>query len=439
MRRSPIALLMLVCALLLAACGGTPAAQQPTSPPAATAAPAAPTAAPTVAPTTAPTIAPTAAPTAAPTEAPTEAAATASELTIFAAASLTDAFEEIATAFEAANPGTEITYNFAGSQQLAAQLNEGAPADVFASANGRQMEVAIEGTRVVSGTQKAFVRNRLVVITPKDNPAGITTLQDLAKPGLKLILADAAVPVGQYSLDFLGKASATAEYSESYSPTVLANVVSFEDNVRSVLTKVALGEGDAGIVYTTDAALDADNIGQIAIPDALNTIASYPIALVADSANATLAQAFIDYVLGPEGQQTLVKYGFISTIGTASGAAPGAVPVAISGLIDTPRSFSAEDLATFEQVEITVNDRDGAITVTGVLLNAILDAVGVQNSATTVVFTGGDGYTAELPLADLQADADAILAVDDNGAIRNVLPSQRPRFWVKGLVTIEIK
>ena len=307
----------LVLALLLAACGSAPTAQHPTSPPRPTPAPAAPTDAPTTAsaaaPTEASTTAPTTVPTAAPTAVPTAATSTASELTIFAAASLTDAFEEIATAFEAANPGTEITYNFAGSQQLAAQLNEGAPADVFASANGRQMEVAIKGTRVVSGTQKAFVRNRLVVITPKDNPAGITTLQDLTKPGLKLILADAAVPVGQYSLDFLAKASALAEYTENYSPTVLANVVSFEDNVRSVLTKVALGEGDAGIVYTTDAALDAENIQQIMIPDALNTIASYPIAPIADSANPAMAQAFIDYIIAPEGQQILVKYGFIPT------------------------------------------------------------------------------------------------------------------------------
>jgi molybdate transport system substrate-binding protein len=123
---------------------------------------------------------------------------------------------------------------------------------------------------------------------------------------------------------------------------VLANVVSYEDNVRSVLTKVALGEGDAGIVYTTDAALDADNIQQIMIPDELNTIASYPIAPIADSANPALAQAFVDYVLAPEGQQILVKYGFISTAGAASGAAPGVEPVAVFGLTANPRSLSIE-------------------------------------------------------------------------------------------------
>lgn len=280
MGRSSLALLTLL-VVLLSACGGQPA--------------------------TVPAV----------TEAPNAGPGTGT-LTVFAAASLTDAFGEIATAFSAANPGAEITFNFAGSQQLVAQLGQGAPADVFASANASQMNVAIEASRVVSGTQKTFVRNRLVVITPKDNPAGLTTLADLAKPGIKLILADKAVPVGQYALDFLRKASVLPEYTESYSPTVLANVVSYEDNVRSVLTKVGLGEGDAGIVYTTDAALDADSLQLIEIPDTLNTIASYPIAPVSDSANPELARAFIDFVTGPEGQQILVKYGFISTTGGAS-------------------------------------------------------------------------------------------------------------------------
>jgi molybdate transport system substrate-binding protein len=294
--RSLIATLALPLALLLAACGAPAAGQTTGAPPA-----------------------PTAAPTEAPTAAPTEAPAATGTLNVFAAASLTDAFEELATGFEAANPGAEVVYNFAGSQQLAAQINEGAPADIFASANAAQMRAAIEGTRVVSGTQEIFVRNRLVVITPSDNPAAITALQDLARPNLRLVLADKAVPVGQYSLDFLTKASALPEYTASYSPTVLANVVSYEENVRSVLTKVALGEADAGIVYTTDAALDADNVTQIAIPDELNTIASYPIAPIADSPNPALAQAFIAYVLSPEGQAVLERYGFLSATGAGAG------------------------------------------------------------------------------------------------------------------------
>lgn len=288
MPRSPVAPLVLALALLLAACGGAPAASPPPSPPA-------------------------------PADAPPMAAGT---LSVFAAASLTDTFEEIATAFEAANPGADVVYNFAGSQQLAAQINEGAPADLFASANSAQMQAAIDGGRVDAGSEQTFVRNRLVVIAPADNPAGVETLQDLAKPGLRLILADAAVPVGQYSLDFLAKASAMPEYTERFSPTVLANVVSYEDNVRSVLTKVALGEGDAGIVYTTDAALDADSVAQIAIPDELNTIAGYPVAPLNDSPNAALAEAFIAYLLSPEAQTVLSRYGFISPAASGAGAAP---------------------------------------------------------------------------------------------------------------------
>lgn len=284
MKHSPIAILTLLLTLLLAACGA-PAAQSPPSPPA---------------PTTAPTNAPTA---------PTAVAGTT--LTVFAAASLTDAFKAIKPAFEAAHPGVTVVYNFAGAQQLAAQINEGAPADVFASANKKQIDVVISSSKIISGTAQTFVRNRLVVITPKANPAGITSLKDLAKPGLKLIFEAKAVPAGQYSLDFLTKASTLPEYTSAYSSTVLSNVVSYEDNVRSVLSKIVLGEGDAGIVYTTDAATVVDKINTIAIPDELNVIAVYPIAPLADSKIPDMAKAFIAYVLSPEGQQVLATYGFI--------------------------------------------------------------------------------------------------------------------------------
>jgi molybdate transport system substrate-binding protein len=234
------------------------------------------------------------------------------EVIVFAAASLTDAFGEIATNFQAAHPDTQIVYNFAGSQQLVQQLAQGAPADLFASANERQMEVAIESGRIISGTQQTFVHNRLVVIYPSDNPAGLVTLHDLVKPGLKLVLAAPEVPVGGYSLDFLSKASATIEYGSSYSETVLANVVSYEQNVRSVLSKVILGEADAGIVYTSDVTDDgADEVGRIEIPDELNTVANYPIALVSDSSNPVAAEAFIEYLLSSEGQAVLAAYGFV--------------------------------------------------------------------------------------------------------------------------------
>lgn len=244
-------------------------------------------------------------------------------LTVFAAASLTEAFDEIGQNFTAEHPEVTFTFNFAGSQQLAQQLGQGAPADVFASANKKQMEVTIEAGRVVSGTQKTFVRNRLVVIYPKDNPAGLAQLQDLAKPGLKLILAAKEVPVGQYALDFLTKAITDTAFSPTYMDEVLKNVVSYEDNVKAVLTKVSLGEGDAGIVYTSDiSGQSADRVGRLDIPDNLNTVATYPIAVVNDSAAPKQAQAFVDYVLGPAGQEVLTRYGFIPV--SPAAAAPTA-------------------------------------------------------------------------------------------------------------------
>jgi len=252
------------------------------------------------------------APAAAPANAPAPTSApTTADLHVFAAASLTDAFAEIGKNFEAVNPGAKVSFNFAGSQQLAQQIGQGAPADVFASANKKQIDLMIKSGQVISGTERIFVRNHLVVIFPKDNPAGLKDLKDLAKPGLKLVLAAKEVPVGGYALDFLAKAAKLPEYTAAYSPTVLSNVVSYEENVKSVLSKVALGEADAGIVYTSDIALDSGKVGRIDIPDNLNTIATYPIAPIKDSPQADLAQRFVDYVLSAPAQQILVKYGFI--------------------------------------------------------------------------------------------------------------------------------
>lgn len=232
-------------------------------------------------------------------------------LNILAAASLTEAFQEIAPAFEAAHEGVTLQFNFAGSQQLAQQLANGAPADVFASANKKQMDVAIEAGRVAADEPTPFVQNRLVVVLPADNPAGISSLADLIQPGLKIVLAAKEVPVGQYALDFLAKAGAEPALGSGYSVLVLANVVSYEENVKAVLTKVSLGEADAGIVYTSDAASATARILQIEIPDRLNVIAQYPIAVVQDSTNSDLARAFVEWVQSSESQMVLEKYGFL--------------------------------------------------------------------------------------------------------------------------------
>jgi molybdate transport system substrate-binding protein len=229
-----------------------------------------------------------------------------------AAASLTGAFNELGAQFEAANPGVTVQINFSGSQQLAQQISQGAPADVFASANQKQMDAAVEAGRVGKDTSRVFVTNKLVLIYPKSNPASLQGLGDLSKPGLKLVFAAKEVPAGQYSLDFLDKTAGEGNFGADYKEKVLANVVSYESNVKAVLTKVAIGEADAGIVYSSDVTgADAEKVGQLAIPDALNIIAAYPIATIQDSPNKELAQKFVDLVLSDEGQSVLSKYGFV--------------------------------------------------------------------------------------------------------------------------------
>jgi molybdate transport system substrate-binding protein len=234
-------------------------------------------------------------------------------LYVFAAASLADAFAEIERGFEARQPGVDVVLNLAGSQQLAQQLRLGAPADVFASANPQQLAAVVEAGRIEAGAQEVMARNRLVVVFPRDNPAGIGRLEDLARPGLRLVLADEAVPVGRYTRLFLDRASRDSAFGPGYGAGVRARVVSYEQSVRAVLAKVLLGEADAGVVYLTDLAGPAEQeAGSLEIPDALNLEASYPIAPVVDSGHPVLARRFISYVLSSEGQAILSRYGFVS-------------------------------------------------------------------------------------------------------------------------------
>jgi molybdate transport system substrate-binding protein len=240
--------------------------------------------------------------------APTPAAAGVT-ITVDAAASLTDAFKVLGQQFELWNPGTKVVFNFAGSQILSQQINQGAPVDVFASANLAQMDAVVKGGRVSKST--IFVLNRLIVIYPAGSTQ-VKTLPDLAQPGLQIVLAARAVPVGQYSLDFLTRAGKDPAYGASFPVAVLSNVVSYEDNVKQVFTKVALGEADAGIVYTTDVlGKDAAKVGKITIPDSLNTIAKYPIAILNDSPSSFWARMFVKHVLSRDGQRTLAAFGFI--------------------------------------------------------------------------------------------------------------------------------
>lgn len=268
-------------------------------------------------------------------------AQTKKNLTIFAASSLTDAFKEIKTAFESENKDVEIVYSFSSSSTLATQLKEGAPVDLFASANNAQMKVASDAKRI-AGMPRIFAKNRLVIIVPADNPAKIAGLKDLAKTGLKLVIAAPKVPVRDYTDAMLEKLVKLPDYGADYKTAFLKNVVSEEDNVRQVSAKVALGEADAGIVYRSDMTPDITNKVQFFdIPDAVNTLASYPIAVTDNTPNPALAKQFIDYVLSPVGQKILVKWNFISgkcspvatmnaTVSATMPATQPATPVATS-------------------------------------------------------------------------------------------------------------
>jgi len=225
----------------------------------------------------------------------TARAASKAQITVYAAASLVDAFPKI-------DPSQK--YSFAGSNALAAQITLGAPADVFASAN-MTLPNQLYAKNLCS-KPVVFTRNTLVVIVPKSNPAGIRNIYNLTKPGIKLDIAGAAVPVGGYTLQILKNMNLSAP--------VLANVVSRETDVREVLAKVALGEADAGFVYSTDAKSASDKVTVIKVPAWAQPKVQYGICVVSRSPNKADAQAFIDKVMSKSGQATLLSYGFLPRV-----------------------------------------------------------------------------------------------------------------------------
>ena len=229
-----------------------------------------------------------------------------STITVFAAASLTDAFDAIKTGFEEENPDTIVTFNYAGSNTLAQQIQQGAPADVFASADTENMDEVKD----LVDTPKPFTTNTLVVIVPAANPGKITNLHDLAKEGVTIAVGDPSVPVGNYTLEVLDKMAASPDYGPKYKAGVKKNFVTQETSVRNILQKVQLGEVDAGYVYVSDAFSAGDEVKSIEIPADFNIKAEYPIATVKNSTNPDAAQSFMEYVLSPAGQKTLKDNGF---------------------------------------------------------------------------------------------------------------------------------
>ena len=249
------------------------------------------------------------------------------EVVVFAAASLTEVFTGIGAAFTQSQPQATVTFNFAGSQQLANQLAEGAPASVFASADQRQMDAVVASGRVDPASVALFACNRLVVVAAGER---VTALTDLVKPGVKLVIGADAVPVGAYTQAFLAAAGADPAYGEPFRAGVLANVVSYEQSVRAVLSKVRLGEADAGIVYATDAqaasgttaastaASTAADVAVFEIPAHLNQLAHYQIAPLGDGSAPKMARRFIDFLLSPEGEKLLTAAGFSTDCAAAT-------------------------------------------------------------------------------------------------------------------------
>jgi molybdate transport system substrate-binding protein len=230
-------------------------------------------------------------------------------LTVFAAASLTDAFQEIGREFEKINPGVKVIFSFSGSQVLRTQIEQGAVADVYASADHKNMDTIAAENLIDMNSYQDFATNRMVVILPPGNPAALESLHDLTRPHLKLVMADPSVPAGNYARQILSRMSEDPVFGEDFTSAVLVNVVSNETDVRQVVTKVELGEADAGIVYTSDA-VAAHDLNTIAIPDNFNVSARYPIAILNNSSNPDLAAKFIAYVNSPAGQAIMEKWGF---------------------------------------------------------------------------------------------------------------------------------
>ena len=229
----------------------------------------------------------------------TEPTAAKHSLTVLAGASLTESFKAIGTAFEQAHPGVTVQFSFGGSSTLVQQIIEGAPADVFASADESNMQKAADAGEL-AGAPRTFATNRLTIAVPKGNAKHIASLADLAKSGVTLALAAPEVPAGKYAAQIFAKAGVTVTAATQ------------EVDVRAVLSKVALDEVDAGIVYVTDIRAAAGKVEAVAIPDQYNVSARYPIAVLKHTADAEIATAFVNFVLSPAGQSTLKEFGFLA-------------------------------------------------------------------------------------------------------------------------------
>ena len=230
------------------------------------------------------------------------------DVTVYAAASLRDAFEALSGPWEATHPGSGLVFSFDASSTLRTQIEQGAPADVFASADTRNAQLLVD-VCLARGPITPFAGNELVVVVPSGNPAGIETPADLARPGVRFVKAGPEVPITRYATEAIENLASLPGYPSDFVAAVTANIVSEEDNVRAVLAKIELGEGDAAIVYVTDAAA-SELVERVAIPDEGNVPATYAAVANIDAPNPALAPEFLSFLTGPEAQAVLAGFGF---------------------------------------------------------------------------------------------------------------------------------
>lgn len=233
------------------------------------------------------------------------------ELVVFCAASLTGAFGEIGEIYEN-DTGVDVILNFDGTQALRTQVEQGAIADVFVSANEKHMDALMAEGFMDNDTVSIFTENRMVVIVPADNPADIQSLSDLAEPGVMIITGVKDAPFGSYTLQVLDKLANDSTYGPEYREAVMSNVISQETSVSNLVSKIALGEADAGFAYQSDISPElSEQVSKVEIPDQYNVVAEYPLGVLMEAENPDEASSFIEFVVSPEGRAVLEKYGFM--------------------------------------------------------------------------------------------------------------------------------
>ncbi len=364
------------------------------------------------------------------TLAPTTTAAAPQELTVSAASSLKAVFTDIGAAFDAAN-NAKTVFNFDASGTLQKQIEGGASVDIFASAAMKQMNALVEGKFVDQATVKVFAGNEIVIVVPADSTLGITSFEDLTKADVeKISYGDpAAAPHGVAAEEIL----TTLKIIDQVKPKVI-----YAANVTQALEYVTSGEVDAGIIFSTEAETAGDKVKIVATSDSSwHSEIAYPVGIVSSSANQTIAQAFIDFVTGAEGQAILADYGFLPAPEETSASGTSGT-LAITGSVDNPLTLTVDDLKKMTVKTITAeHPKKGATEYTGVLISDLMTAVGVQSSATVLDMGCTDGYMAEVTLAEL--DPNSMLSIGDDGILSAVMPGQTGKAWASDIITMQFK